>query len=155
MPLNWTPEKIDRMSSQVEEAALHNRDQSASWQRWVMAASLSINGGAAAAVLNLPQNGVYDISRLWAIGWFVAGLLISIVFGVVTSIHLSWLGGYYKRQSWIIGNISTDGKLTNGSQIDIDLLDNHLKRERRIFWIQFVGLLCFLIGVGVAVEGLK
>lgn len=150
---NWTSEKIERFSNQVDEAALHNRDQSLSWQRWVMAASLSINGGATIAVLNL--SAIDGSSRIWAIGWFVAGLLSAIGFGIVASIQMSKYSGFYKTQGWNVRNLTDTSEGSNKSEIDLETFDKLLKREKNIFWIQFFGLICFLVGIGVAVEGIK
>jgi len=149
---NWSPEKMKRFADQLEEHALYNRNQAISWQRWVMAASLTINGGAAIAVLNLSQ--IDGTSRLWAIGWFVVGLLATISFGTVASIQMSRFSGFYKIHGWKIGNLESNSGEFDQSKLDLKSFDKLLKRDNDIFWIQFIGLIGFVIGIIIAVEGL-
>jgi hypothetical protein len=145
MVVDWTAEKKNSLAEQVNAAALHNRDQSSSWQRWVMASCLSINGGAAIAMPNLSLASIYNCSRFWGMAWFLSGLVTSIVFGICAAIHMERLSNYFQKSAWSIADNSDIEKL------DIPKFKKLRNQERLIFCIQFIGLICFVI----AVEGLK
>ncbi len=63
--------------------------------------------------------------------------------------------GYYKLQGWQIANFAGQTGEGDKPRLDIETFDKLLNRDKDIFWIQFVGLACFTIGIIVAVEGLK
>ena len=153
MPQDWTPEKLLAMSAHVDEASLHNRDQAASWRRWVLASCLSINGGAIIALLNLAA--IDANARKWAIIWFVAGLIVCVVFGALAAVINDQFAGYYKLSSWNIRNrtIAAEGK--PAEPLDVARLDTLIARDRRVFWIQFVSPVCFLVGLVIAFNGLS
>jgi hypothetical protein len=150
MATNWKPELIDKMAQQLEESQLHSREQAASWQRWVMAACLSMNGGAAIALLNLDK--VHAASQFWSIVWFVVGLTAAIFFGIVCSILMDEFDGYYRGQAFTLRR-RLAGDLE--PRLDMDTFDRLAQKEIIIHWFQFTSLICFIIGIAVAVEGLK
>jgi hypothetical protein len=150
MPTEWKPEIIEKIAEQVEESQLHSREQASSWQRWVMAACLSINGGAALAVLSLDK--IHPNSQFWSIMWFVAGLTASVVFGIAHSVLMDHFDGYYKTQAFTLRR-RLAGDL--GPKLDVETFDGLSTKEVILHWFQFTSLICFLIGIVIAVEGLK
>jgi hypothetical protein len=150
MATDWQPELIEKMTEQVEESQLHARQQASSWQRWVMAACLSINGGAAVAVLSLDE--IHSVSQFWSMVWFVSGLVFAVGFGIANSIVMDQFDGYYKTQAFTLRRrIAGDLK----PRLDVKAFDRLSKREAILHWFQFTSLALFIVGIAVAVEGLK
>jgi hypothetical protein len=152
MSERWTPERIEELASQTSESAIHLRDEASAWRKWALASCLSINGGAAIAVINLSVTQVDGRSRFWAILWFVAGVTASIVYGFVSAAFLARKGSYFRNSAWVMRRRLAEEE---SEKLDIVQFETLQKIDRSIQWIQYLAVLFFLVGLGVAVEGLK
>jgi len=146
----WSQEKIEAFADHVSESSLHNRDQAIAWRKWALASCLSVNGGAAIAVMNL--SSIDENSRLWAVIWFAAGIVFSILYGFVSAYQMAGWSGYFFKSSWAIRQ-RLFGQ-AGPEELNLEQFDKLLKRDKRVQLLQYAALPLFLVGLGVAVEGL-
>ena len=148
----WTPQRLTKLVEYVGEASLHTRDQAASWQRWVLASCLSINGGATVALLNV--SGIDERSRFWAVIWFIFGIVLSILYGIASAKVLQRISAHYNLSSWTISKYA-EGTLGENDKLDPQGFSKLLRIEN---WINFVPLMVlgfFIVGLLIAVDGLQ
>jgi hypothetical protein len=146
----WSEEKTQKFADEVGKTALHYRDQSATWQRWVLASCLSINGAAAVAVLG--SDGIDERSQRCAVIWFMVGVILSVAYGMGSAAVMNRLEGHLSNASWEIWKSAAGD---DAEKLDSNRLSTLRKCGRRVQWIQYGALACFVAGLALAIEGLK
>lgn len=132
--------KIIRTTLVTSEARLY--DHISTTFRWLMATLFAANGGAIIALLSSPQR-----ANVSALGWFAAGLILSIVMGILSSIWAFRALTSIERARW-----SIDQSLLT-RETDTELLNNLVARLTLTWktWVpSYAGvasLVCLLIGM--------
>jgi hypothetical protein len=148
----WTPERMRALAERTSESGLHNRNEAIGWRKWTLASSLSVNGGAAIAIMNLSATEIDEASRRWAVVWFICGVVASLIYGFVSAAIMARWGGYFHQSSWVMQKRAMGEE---AEKLDIEQFGKLEKADGAIQWIQYLALPLFLIGLGVVIEGLK
>ena len=94
-------------------------------------------------------------SRFWALLWFVFGTVATVVYGIFAADASSRFSQYFRRISWKMESAASGEDEDELPDLESDEFDELLARERLIPWVQSLALGLFVIGVGVAIEGLN